>query len=112
MPGGTLDFGESLHECALREVKEESGLDIIITDILGTYTNPKIIVAYSDGEVRQEFTVLFKGEVVGDNLVMDGESTSYCWVSLDEVDKLEMTDSQKDRINDVIQFVLFGRKKI
>src|ERR1700751_5063825 len=51
MPGGTLDFGESLTQCAIREVHEETGLRIRITGLIGTYTDPHILIAYSDGEV-------------------------------------------------------------
>jgi 8-oxo-dGTP diphosphatase len=36
MPGGTLDFGESLTHCAVREVREETGLQIRITGLIGT----------------------------------------------------------------------------
>src|ERR1700758_3147618 len=42
MPGGTLDFGESLTHCAIREVLEETGLQIRITGLIGTYTDPRI----------------------------------------------------------------------
>ncbi|XP_057961299.1 nudix hydrolase 1 [Malania oleifera] len=38
LPGGHLEFGESFEECAAREVKEESGLDIEKTEFL-TVTN-------------------------------------------------------------------------
>ena len=53
MPGGTLDFGESLTGCAMREIREETGLQIRITGLIGTYTDPNILIGYSDGEVRQ-----------------------------------------------------------
>ncbi|CAI9096315.1 OLC1v1032420C1 [Oldenlandia corymbosa var. corymbosa] len=38
LPGGHLEFGESFEECAAREVKEETGLDIDKTEFL-TATN-------------------------------------------------------------------------
>jgi 8-oxo-dGTP diphosphatase len=33
MPGGTLDFGESLTSCAIREVREETGLHILFDGV-------------------------------------------------------------------------------
>ncbi|KAL2542693.1 Nudix hydrolase 1 [Abeliophyllum distichum] len=38
LPGGNLEFGESFEECAAREMKEETGLDIDKIDYL-TVTN-------------------------------------------------------------------------
>ena len=61
LPGGTLEYGESLPQCAVRELAEETNLKVEITDILGTYTSPNVLIAYSDGEVRQEFTIVYIG---------------------------------------------------
>lgn len=112
MPGGTLDFGESLTDCAIREVKEESGLDVEIVDVIGTYTDPNILVAYSDGEVRQEFTIVYAGRFTGDKVILDEESTDYKWVEFNEVANLELADSQKRRIADVIEYYEHGTKKL
>lgn len=112
MPGGTLEYGESLAECAVREVREEAGLDVEITDVIGTYTDPNIRVAYSDGEVRQEFTIVYTGKCTGSTVELDEESTAYQWVSLTEVDNLKMADSQKRRVQDVIQYHKTGKKKM
>ena len=46
MPGGTLDFGESLTHCAIREVRETE-LQIRITGLIKTYTDPHILIAYT-----------------------------------------------------------------
>jgi ADP-ribose pyrophosphatase YjhB (NUDIX family) len=53
MPGGAMAINESLTDSVVREVKEETGLDVEVTGIVGTYTDPKHIIAYSDGEVRR-----------------------------------------------------------
>src|SRR6516165_1248290 len=74
MPGGTLDFGESLTDCAIREVREEIGLQIRITGLIGTYSDPHILIACSDGEVRQEFTFAYAAEIESDELKIDDES--------------------------------------
>lgn len=112
MPGGTMEFGESMTDCALREVKEESGLNVEIKDIIGTYTDPNIRVAYSDGEVRQEFTIVYYGEVQGYDVKLDEESSNYVWVSFDKVLELPLADSQRRRLIDVMDYLGNGKKAL
>lgn len=112
MPGGTLEFGESMTECALREVKEESGIDVKIKDIIGTYTDPNIKVAYSDGEIRQEFTIVYYGEASNHEVVLDDESSQFQWVSLDDILALPLADSQRRRILDVLDYLQDGTRKM
>lgn len=112
MPGGTLEFGESMTDCALREVREESGLDVTIIDIIGTYTDPNIRVAYSDGEVRQEFTILYFGKTTTFDVTLDEESSQFQWVALDSVLNLPLADSQRRRIADVLEYLHSGKRRM
>lgn len=112
MPGGTMKFNESLQECAIREVFEETGLNVEIVDIIGIYTDPEVRVAYSDGEVRQEFTVLYYGHIKGGNEQIDDESMELRWINMDKLSEIHMATSQKKRIKDVIQFVIKGTRRI
>ncbi len=110
LPGGTLELGESLAECAIREVEEECGLDVELSGILGTYTDPEVRVEYSDGEVRQEFTVVYAARLVGGTLRLDQESTEYRWLAVHEALELPLADSQRHRLRDVQRYWLTGEQ--
>ncbi len=112
MPGGTLEFGESITECAVREVREETGLDVKLLDVIGCYTDPHIVVEYSDGEVRQEFTLVFYAPYIGGGIAIDAESSDYKWINLSEVLNLDLTHSQRRRLNDVIAYISNNTKHI
>lgn len=61
-------------------------------------------MAYSDGEVRQEFTIEYYAEVNSDAVTLDSESSEYKWVSLQEVVSLPLADPQKRRLADVVTY--------
>lgn len=112
MPGGTLEFGESLVDCAIREVLEETGFTIKITGLIGTYTDPHVVVAYSDGEVRQEFTFVYAGEISGGSLQIDHESTAAEWMFPKDVLEVPLAKSQRRRLKDVSMFRENGRTSL
>lgn len=100
LPGGKMELGESLAECGIRETKEETGIDIHVTGIVGTYTNPGHVFAYDDGEVRQEFSICLLGTPVGGELAVSDESHEVAWFDLSEIDALPMVASIRRRVND------------
>ena len=99
LPGGAQDFGEYIAETAIRETKEESGIDIEVTGIVGVYTNPNHVVEYSDGEVRQQFSICFRGRAVGGERQSSSESSEVEWIAQSELDALNIHPSMRLRID-------------
>ncbi|HEX6454178.1 MAG TPA: NUDIX domain-containing protein [Trebonia sp.] len=106
LPGGAQDIGESLAEAAQREVNEETGIEIEITGLSGIYSDPRHVIAYDDGEVRQEFSICFLGKVIGSQLRTSSESRQARWIPVNELDKLHMHPSMRLRVTHGVQ----GRK--
>ena len=98
IPGGQLELGETLAEAAVREVHEETGIECEVTSVIGLYSDPKHVIAYDDGEVRQEFSICFRATPLGGTLKPSSESKEVLWVHLDELHKLNIHSSIKLRI--------------
>lgn len=98
LPGGGHDIGESIRDTVVREVKEETGYDVDVTGIVGTFTNPRHVMAYDDGEVRQQFSICFAAKLVGGELRTSSESKEVDWVAPDLMDGLPMHPSMRLRI--------------
>ena len=99
LPGGAMDLGESLVDTAVRETREETGIDCEVTGLVGIYTDPKHVILYtSNGEVRQEFSVVYTARPVGGTPTPSSESRQVEWIAPDSVDRLTMDYSMRTRI--------------
>ncbi|WP_327344405.1 NUDIX domain-containing protein [Streptomyces europaeiscabiei] len=98
LPGGGMELTDSLPGTAVREVKEETGLDVEITGLVGTYTDPRHVIAYSDGEVRRQFNVCFRARLVGGTLAISDESLELRWVAPEDLESLPMHHTQQLRL--------------
>jgi ADP-ribose pyrophosphatase YjhB (NUDIX family) len=104
IPGGAIDLGESVAQAAIRETKEESGIDCEITGLVGIYSDPKHVLLYtSNGEVRQEFSIVLTARPLGGTPTPSNESKEVHWVSPSDALGLTMDRSMRIRINDYLR---------
>ncbi|HET6483516.1 MAG TPA: NUDIX domain-containing protein [Actinoplanes sp.] len=100
LPGGAMDIGESLPQTAVRETLEETGIQVEITGLVGIYTDPRHVILYtSNGEVRQEFSVVFSARPIGGALTTSEETTAVRWMPETEIGSVPMDRSMRLRLD-------------
>jgi 8-oxo-dGTP pyrophosphatase MutT (NUDIX family) len=103
LPGAAMDVGEFMAETVVREVKEETGIDVAVTGVVGIYTNPNHVMAYDDGEVRQQCSICFTTRVLGGQLATSSETSEVEWIAPGRLDSLNIHPSMRLRIDHYLQ---------
>ncbi len=99
VPGGAMDLGESLPDTAVRETLEETGIQVEVTGLVGIYTDPRHVILYtSNGEARQEFSVVFVARAIGGEPKTSDESREVRWMAPEDIPALTMDRSMRTRI--------------
>jgi len=100
IPMGKQELGETPSQCAIRETLEETGVLTEMTGILGVYSDPGHIVAYSDGEVRQEWELIFLGRPVSGTPTVNDEASDVRWVATGDLEALDIHPTQWRQLRD------------
>lgn len=98
IPGGALELGETLTQTVQREVMEETGIAVKVTGLIGVYSDPEHVIEFTDGEVRQEFSICFRADPTGGDLRTSDESKEVLWVAPADLDELNIHPSIRLRI--------------
>lgn len=72
-PGGAIEIGETPQMAAVREVKEETGLDVEVGKLIGIYTD--FDMKYPNGDKAQSIMIAFELKVIGGELSCDKQET-------------------------------------
>ena len=103
LPGGGMDSGESATEACVREVLEETGLEVRVTRLISIYTSPDLVIEYPDGNRLQPVAFSFEAEIVGGEPGLSDETTEVGYFDLEEIDGLDLMEHHKERILDSVQ---------
>lgn len=74
-PGGLMDLGETIAETVVRETREETGLAVTPTRLIGAYSGPDYRIVYPNGDRVQVCSTVFACRVIGGTPVPDGVET-------------------------------------
>lgn len=97
LPSGGVEDGESLAQAAIRETKEETGLDVELTGLVGIYSRL--------GNMSPVHAVLFVAKPIGGEIkCQEGETIAVEWFAFDEIPS-PLSAGHKKRIKDAISGV-------
>jgi 8-oxo-dGTP pyrophosphatase MutT (NUDIX family) len=85
-PGGAVEPEETPADAAAREVYEEAGLDVELTDLIGVFGGPEYVVEYENGDRTSYLMVVFEAVVRSGTPRPDGvETVETRFVTRDEL---------------------------
>jgi ADP-ribose pyrophosphatase YjhB (NUDIX family) len=89
VPGGVVELGENVTQTVIREVKEETGLDVAEPEHIDVVDQ---ITRDEDGRIKYHFVIIdYLVDLKGGTLKAASDADELEWVSLDDVEKCDLT---------------------
>ncbi|MGO8983910.1 MAG: NUDIX hydrolase [Terriglobales bacterium] len=94
LPGGVLECGETLREAAIREAREETGLNVEPGEMLGVYER---VIRAEDGRVRYHFVLIdFLCRPASGDLKAGSDAAEVRWFTREELPALNLAHDADD----------------
>jgi 8-oxo-dGTP pyrophosphatase MutT (NUDIX family) len=103
IPTGGLKVHETIRACGIRECREETGIEVEVTGLVGVFSDPGHVIAYHRNgkltEVRQPVNICLHARPVGGSLAPDPkEATAASWVTVPALAGLDVHPAIRARI--------------
>ncbi|EHB68632.1 NUDIX hydrolase [Paenibacillus lactis] len=104
-PGGQVEVGENLIEALMREIKEESGIDITVSHLIGVYSNTSTYPGYNGVDmVPTKVMMDFVCTYSGGELCTSDETSDCRWVPQSDVLQYIMAPAIRTRFQAYLEF--------
>lgn len=96
LPGGFVEYGETVEQAAIREMKEETNLDVMLIGLLGVYSAP-------DRDPRKHtISTVFVAEPIQGELREGDDASEAAWFSLETLDLSSLAFDHSQIVRDMI----------
>lgn len=93
LPGGGVEPHESVAEGLVREVREETGLEVVAGRLVGVYSKPQ----------KHEIVLTFECKIVGGTMVASDEADLHEWFAPDALPAEQFLPKHRERVLDAVR---------